>query len=78
MKRSNFCLSLIAALLICFGAFVTSSTASGAPRANRCKDRCNDVYRRRKDECRSLRRWEKRQCEDRAKSAHDECRRRCR
>ena len=31
MKRSNFCLSLIAALLICFGAFVSSGTASGAP-----------------------------------------------
>lgn len=78
MKRSNFCLSLIAALLICFGAFVTAGTASAAPRANRCKDRCNDVYRRRREECQGLRRGEKRQCEDRAKNAHDECRRRCR
>ena len=51
MRRANYCLSVIAALLICFGAFVTTSTASGAPRADRCKDRCKAVYRRRKDEC---------------------------
>jgi hypothetical protein len=78
MKRVNSSVSLIAALLICLGAFVTPSTASGAARANRCKDRCNEVYRHRRDECRGLRRWEKRQCEDRAKRARDECRQRCR
>jgi hypothetical protein len=78
MKRANYYVSLIAALLICFGAFVTPGTASGAARADRCKDRCNAVYRRRKDECRGLRRWQKKQCEDRAKNARDECRQRCR
>jgi len=78
MKRVNSWVSLFAALLICFGAFVTPSTASAAARANRCKDRCNNVYRRRKEECRGLRRWEKKQCENRAKYARDECRQRCR
>ena len=36
-------------------------------RGNRCKDRCNDAYRRHKNECRGLRRGEKRRCEDQAK-----------
>jgi hypothetical protein len=78
MKRVNSCLTLIAGLLICFGAFIAPSKASAAARGNRCKDRCNAIYHRRKEECRGLRRREKRQCEDRAKYERDECRRRCR
>jgi len=78
MKRVNSGVSLIAALLICFGGFVTPSIALGAARANRCKDRCNAVYHQHQEECRGLRHSEKRQCEDRAKYARDECRQRCR
>jgi hypothetical protein len=78
MKRTSVFLRLAMALLFCLSAFVTVSPASGAAAGNRCKDRCNDVFHRRKEECRGLRRFEKRRCEDRAKDARDECRRRCR
>ncbi len=77
MKRSSLFLKTGMALLFCLSSFVTVSPASGAA-GNRCKDRCNDIYHRRKDECRGLRKYEKRRCEDRAKRARDECRHRCR
>ena len=78
MKRVNLFTRIRFAVLLCVSAsavFIPTSTAAGG---DRCKDRCNRMYRERKDSCHGLRRWEKRRCEDRAKFERDECRRRCR
>ncbi len=78
MKSANLCLRFALAVLFCLSSFAVLNPASAAPRGNRCKDRCNEIFHRRKDECKSLRRWERRRCEQRAKNDRDECRRHCR
>ena len=78
MKRKSLFFRLGLALFFCLSTLPAVTRASGAVPGNRCKDRCHEVYRRRREECRSLRRHEKRRCEERAKDARDECRRRCR
>ena len=46
---------------------------------NRCKDRCNDVYRIRKEACRVIPlKGERKICERAAKRAKDDCKHRCR
>ena len=78
MKHVKSCLRLAPVILFCISSFVTAGSASAMAGGNRCKDRCNDAYRRHKNECRGLRRGEKRRCEDQAKSDRDDCRRHCR
>ena len=63
--------------LLCLGTFVggRSTTIAG----NRCKDRCNDVYRLRKDVCKAIPlKGERKRCESAAKRAKDDCKHRCR
>ena len=78
MKHVSPFLRVSLVLLFSMSLFGTFGSASIAAGANRCKDRCNNMYHRRKNECRGLRKFERRQCEDRAKFERDECRRRCR
>ena len=77
MKRSSVVLRLSLAFLVFMGTFAALSPASVA--GNRCKDRCNEVYRLRKDVCRAIPlKHERHSCEKAAKRAKDECKRRCR
>lgn len=79
MKRVSVFTRIGFAVVLCVSAsavFIPVSAA--AARGDRCKDRCNRIYRERKDSCHGLRRGEKHRCEDRAKFERDECRRRCR
>lgn len=77
MKRTTFALRLSLVLLVCLGTFGAASPAANA--RNRCKDRCNDVYRVRKDVCKAIPiKRERHRCEDRAKRDKDNCKRRCR
>lgn len=63
--------------LICLGAFVHAGAAT-VP-SNRCKDRCNEVYRVKKDLCRSIPlKHERKRCEKAAKHGKDDCKHRCR
>jgi len=65
------------ALILCLGAFVQAGAAT-VP-SNRCKDRCNEVYRMKKDLCRSIPlKHERKRCENAAKHAKDDCKHRCR
>ena len=63
------------AFILCLGTFAAMSPATLA--GNRCKDRCNDVYKLRKDECKSRRNHERHRCEDAAKRERDNCKHRC-
>jgi hypothetical protein len=65
------------AFILCLGtlAFVSPATVAG----NRCKDRCNDVYKLEKRACKVIPlKHERHSCEDAAKRAKDNCKRRCR
>ena len=63
--------------IICLGTFAGGSSTTIA--GNRCKDRCNDVYRIRKDACRVIPlKGERKICERAAKRAKDDCKHRCR
>ncbi len=63
--------------IMCLGTFAGGSSMSFA--GNRCKDRCNDVYRIRKDACRVIPlKGERKVCERAAKRAKDDCKHRCR
>jgi len=76
MKRTTIVLRLSLMLLVCLGAFVPSSVASGR---NDCKDRCKDRYNLRKDICKAIPyKRQRHSCEDAAKHVRDECKRRCR
>lgn len=77
MKRTTFILRLSLVLLVCLGTFGAAGQAANA--RNRCKDRCNDVYRVRKDACKAIPfKHERHRCEDRAKRDKDNCKHRCR
>ena len=77
MKLTRVVPRLVIALMICLGAFVVPSMASGA--GNRCKDVSNDAYRLRKDVCRAIPlKHERKSCEQSAKRAKDDCKHRCR
>ena len=63
--------------ILCLGTFVGGSSTGLA--GNRCKDRCNDVYRLRKDVCKAIPlKGERKVCERAAKRAKDDCKHRCR
>jgi hypothetical protein len=65
------------ALMLCLSSFV--HTGAAPMPSNRCKDRCNDVYRLKKDLCRSIPlKNERKRCEKAAKRAKDDCKHRCR
>ena len=65
------------ALILCLSAFVQAGAVT--PPGNRCKDRCNDVYRLKKDLCRSIPlKNERKTCEKAAKRSKDDCKHRCR
>lgn len=75
-KIGVFLRTLLLALL-CVGVWSGSASAVGG--SNRCKDRCNDVYRLRKDACKSIPfKHGRHRCEDRAKRDKDNCKHRCR
>ena len=77
MKLTMVILRLSFAVVVCLGTFAAMSPASVA--GNRCKDRCNEVYRLRKDVCRAIPlKHERKSCEKAAKRAKDDCKRRCR
>ncbi len=77
MKKATFVLRLSLVLLVCLGTFAAVGPAANAK--NRCKDRCNDVYRVRKDVCKAIPiKRERHRCEDGAKRAKEDCKRRCR
>jgi hypothetical protein len=77
MKRTMVVLRLSLAFSMCLGMFGTMSIAAVA--GNRCKDRCNEVYRLRKDVCRAIPlKHERKSCEKAAKRAKDNCKGRCR
>ena len=64
-------------LILFLGAFVHAGAAT--PPRNRCKDRCDDVYRLKKDLCRSVPlKNERKLCEKAAKRSKDDCKHRCR
>ena len=76
MKPTTIVLRMSLALLVCLGAFTTSSLASGR---NDCKDRCKERYNLRKDICKAIPfKRQRHACEDAAKHTRDECKRRCR
>jgi hypothetical protein len=76
MERTTVVLRLSLAFLVCLGMF---AGASPAVAGNRCKDRCNDVYRLRKDVCKAIPlKHERHSCEKAAQRAKDNCKRRCR
>ncbi len=65
------------AFILSLGTFAARCPATVA--GNRCKDRCNDVYHRRKDVCKLIPlKYERHRCEDGAKRAKDNCKRGCR
>ena len=75
-QRGMF-LRLSLAFVLCLAAFIPASAAT--PPSNRCKDRCNDVYRLKKDLCRTIPlKNERKLCEKAAKRAKDDCKHRCR
>jgi hypothetical protein len=75
-QQHGILLRLGLALILCLGAFVH---ADAAVPSNRCKDRCNEVYRVKKDLCRSIPlKHERKRCENAAKHAKDDCKHRCR
>ena len=51
MRQLRTLLRFSLALLICLGAFATSSPAAGG---NRCTDRCADRYHYRKNACKAI------------------------
>ena len=65
------------AFILCLGTFAAMSPTTLA--GNRCKDRCNDVYKLRKSACRSIPlKHERHRCEDAAKRGKNNCKRNCR
>jgi hypothetical protein len=77
MKLTTIILRLSFAFIVCLGTFAATSSTSVA--GDRCKDRCNDVYRLRKDVCRAIPlKGERKSCEKAAKRAKDDCKHRCR
>jgi hypothetical protein len=65
------------AFILCLGIFIPAN-AAGVP-GNRCKGRCNDVYRLKKDLCRTIPlKSERKICERAAKRTKDDCKHRCR
>jgi hypothetical protein len=65
--------------LLSFGLGLSLGSVSARGGGNRCKDRCNDVYRLRKDACKAIPlKHERHQCEKSAKQARNECKHRCR
>jgi hypothetical protein len=76
-QQQSMILRLGLAFILCLGTFVAADAAT-AP-SNRCKDRCNEVYRLKKDLCRSIPlKHERKLCEKAAKRAKDDCKHRCR
>ena len=65
------------AFILCLGTFSAMSPATLA--GNRCKDRCNDVYKLEKRACKAIPlKHERHSCEDAAKRAKNNCKHRCR
>jgi hypothetical protein len=77
MKRTRILWGVSLAFLLCLETFFGLAPAAVA--GNRCKDRCNQVYRLRKDACRAIPlKHERHSCEKAAKRAKDDCKHRCR
>ena len=65
------------AFILCLGTFSAMSPATLA--GNRCKDRCNDVYKLEKRACKAIPlKHERHSCEDAAKRTKNNCKHRCR
>jgi len=77
MKRTTRILKLSLASFVCLETFLGLAPAAVA--GNRCKDRCNEVYRLRKEVCRTIPlKHERHRCEKAAKRGKDDCKHRCR
>lgn len=77
MKRTRILWGVSLAFFLCLETFLGLVPAAVA--GNRCKDRCNQVYRLRKDACRAIPlKHERHSCEKAAKRAKDDCKHRCR
>ena len=77
MKPTKVVLRLSLAFIVCLGTFAAINPAAVA--GDRCKDRCNEVYRLRKGVCRAIPlKHERKSCEKAAKRAKDDCKHRCR
>jgi len=77
VKSTSIVLRLSFAVFLCLGTFAAVNPTSIA--GNRCKDKCNDVYRLRKDVCKAIPlKNERKVCEKAAKRAKDDCKHRCR
>ena len=77
VKSISIVLRLSFAVLLCLGTFAAVNPTSIA--GNRCKDKCNDVYRLRKDVCKAIPlKNERKACEKATKRAKDDCKHRCR
>ena len=77
MARGSRILRCSLVFVLLLGTFAGGSLTTEA--GNRCKDRCNDVYRIRKDACRLIPlKGERKICERAAKRAKDDCKHRCR
>jgi len=77
MKRSGILVKLSLMLLVCLGTL--AAAAPGTSAKNRCKERCDDIYRTRKNVCKAIPiKYERHRCEDSAKRARNDCKHRCR
>jgi hypothetical protein len=81
MKRAGIFLRISVAIF-CLGMTGAVNPAANAGQFGRgrdrdCKRRCDEEFRRRKAECRGLRGRDRHRCEERAKDAHNWCKRRC-
>ena len=77
MKRNGILLKWSLMFLVCLGTIAAAGSEAGAK--NRCKERCDDIYRTRKNVCKAIPiKYERHRCEDSAKRAKNDCRHRCR
>ncbi len=80
-SRANVFMRVTLAIVFFCGLFLAVSSISGlaAPdrRRDRCKRRCEDVYKVRKFECKRFR-GDRHRCEQEAKRERNNCKDRCR
>ena len=81
-SRASVLTRVTLAILFFCGLFLAASSITGvaAPdrQRDRCKKRCEEVYKVRKLECKRFRGRERHRCEDEAKRDRNDCKDRCR
>jgi hypothetical protein len=81
-SRTSVWTRVIFVILLLAGMFVTTASNSGVSAADRgrdrCKRRCEEVYKGRKYECKRFRGRERHRCEEEAKRERNQCKDRCR